>query len=153
MAAFQGIKAYLSSPPYLSIPSPGEPLFLYLTVSKHAVSAVLVRETHEGQKPVFFVSKTMNETKSRYLPLEKAALVLIQAAKKLPHYFQASTMTVLTDLPLKVLMSNSNFSGRITRWGVHLRSLGVEYKPQTSVKGQILADFVAEFQGKGGNSK
>jgi hypothetical protein len=76
-AAFQGIKAYLSSLPCLSIPYPGEPLFLYLAVSKHAVSAILVRETHEGQKPVFFVSKTMNETESRYLPLEKAALALI----------------------------------------------------------------------------
>uniref|UniRef100_A0A2N9J5A6 RNA-directed DNA polymerase n=1 Tax=Fagus sylvatica TaxID=28930 RepID=A0A2N9J5A6_FAGSY len=100
------------------------------------------------QRPVFFVSKTMDETESRYLPLEKAALALIQAAKKLPHYFQASTVTVLTDLPLKMLMHSSDFSGRITRWGVHLGSLGVEYKPRTSIKGQVLADFVAEFQGK-----
>ena len=84
---------------------------------------------------MFFVSKTMDETESRYLPLEKAALALIQAAKKLPHYFQASTVTVLTDLPLKMLMHSSDFSGRITRWGVHLGSLGVEYKPQTSIKG------------------
>jgi hypothetical protein len=30
----------------------------------------------------------MNETESRYFPLEKAALALIQAAKMLPHYFQ-----------------------------------------------------------------
>uniref|UniRef100_A0A2N9FB64 RNase H type-1 domain-containing protein n=1 Tax=Fagus sylvatica TaxID=28930 RepID=A0A2N9FB64_FAGSY len=147
-AAFEGIKAYLSSPPCLSIPYSGEPLFLYLAVSEHAVSAVLIRETNEGQRPVFFVSKTMDETESRYLPLEKAALALIQAAKKLPHYFQASTVTVLTDLPLKMLMHSSDFSGRITRWGVHLGSLGVEYKPRTSIKGQVLADFVAEFQGK-----
>uniref|UniRef100_A0A2N9G7V6 Uncharacterized protein n=1 Tax=Fagus sylvatica TaxID=28930 RepID=A0A2N9G7V6_FAGSY len=89
-AAFEGIKAYLSSPPCLSIPCSGEPLFLYLAVSEHAVSAVLVWETNEGQRPVFFVSKTMDETESRYLPLEKAALALIQAAKKLPHYFQAN---------------------------------------------------------------
>uniref|UniRef100_A0A2N9F7U3 RNase H type-1 domain-containing protein n=1 Tax=Fagus sylvatica TaxID=28930 RepID=A0A2N9F7U3_FAGSY len=95
----------------------------------------------------------MDETESRYLPLEKAALALIQAAKKLPHYFQASTVTVLTDLPLKMLMHSSDFSGRVTRWGVHLGSLGVEYKPRTSIKGQVLADFVAEFQGKGGNSE
>uniref|UniRef100_A0A2N9FSF3 Uncharacterized protein n=1 Tax=Fagus sylvatica TaxID=28930 RepID=A0A2N9FSF3_FAGSY len=147
-AAFEGIKAYLSSPPCLSIPYSGEPLFLYLAVSEHAVSAVLIRETNEGQRPVFFVSKTMDETESRYLPLEKAALALIQAAKKLPHYFQASPVTVLTDLPLKMLMHSSDFSGRITRWGVHLGSLGVEYKPRTSIKGQVLADFVAEFQGK-----
>uniref|UniRef100_A0A2N9FCE9 Uncharacterized protein n=1 Tax=Fagus sylvatica TaxID=28930 RepID=A0A2N9FCE9_FAGSY len=150
--AFEGIKAYLSSPPCLSIPCSGEPLFLYLAVSEHAVSAVLVRETHEGQKPVFFVSKTMDETESRYLPLEKAALALIQATKRLPHYFQASTVTVLTDLPLKTLMHSSNFSGQVTRWGVHLGSLGVEYKPRTSIKGQVLADFVAEFQGKRGSS-
>ena len=147
-AAFEGIKAYLSSPPCLSIPCSGEPLFLYLAVSEHAVSAVLIWETNEAQRPVFFVSKTMDETESRYLPLEKAALALIQAAKKLPHYFQASTVTVLTDLPLKMLMHSSDFSGRITRWGVHLGSLGVEYKPQTSIKGQVLADFVAKFQGK-----
>uniref|UniRef100_A0A2N9GNU9 Uncharacterized protein n=1 Tax=Fagus sylvatica TaxID=28930 RepID=A0A2N9GNU9_FAGSY len=126
-ATFEGIKTYLSSPPCLSIPCSREPLFLYLAVSEHAVSAVLVRETHEGQKPVFFVSKTMDETESRYLPLEKTALALIQAAKKLPHYFQASTVTVLTDLPLKMLMHSLDFSG------------------------QVLADFVAEFQGKGEN--
>ena len=87
----------------------------------------------------------MTEAESRYLPLEKAALALIRAAKKLPQYFQATTVTVLTDLPLKALLQCSDFSGRITRWGVQLGSLGVEYKPRTSIKGQVLADFVAEF--------
>ena len=51
--AFQGIKAYLLTPLCLSIPNPGEPLFLYLAVSDHAVSAVLVRELGQEQKPVF----------------------------------------------------------------------------------------------------
>ena len=148
-AAFQGIKAYLSSPPCISIPCPGEPLFLYLAVSEHAVCAVLVQETTEDQKSVFFVSKIMNETESRYFPLEKAALALIQAAKKLPHYFQANIVTVLMDLPFKALLQSFDFSRRITKWGVQLGSLGVEYKPRTSIKGQILADFVAEFQGNG----
>jgi ribonuclease HI len=147
-AAFQGIKAYLSSPPCLSIPSPGEPLYLYLAVSEHAVSAVLVRETPEYQRPIFFISKTMTEAESRYLPLEKVALALVRAAKKLPQYFQATTVTVLMDLPLKALLQCSDFSRQIIRWGVQLGSLGVEYKPRTSIKGQVLADFVAEFQGK-----
>uniref|UniRef100_A0A2N9H7K0 Reverse transcriptase domain-containing protein n=1 Tax=Fagus sylvatica TaxID=28930 RepID=A0A2N9H7K0_FAGSY len=40
----------------------------------------------------------------------------------------------------------SNFSRRITKWGVHLGSLDVEYKPRTAIKGQILTDFLAEFQ-------
>uniref|UniRef100_A0A2N9HGA7 Uncharacterized protein n=1 Tax=Fagus sylvatica TaxID=28930 RepID=A0A2N9HGA7_FAGSY len=111
-----------------------------LAVSEHAVSAVLVRETHEGQKPVFFVSKTMDETKSRYLPLEKAALALIQATKKLPHYFQASTVTILTDLPLKTLMHSSDFSGRVTRWGVHLGSLGKRESSESTCTSSPHAD-------------
>jgi ribonuclease HI len=144
--AFQGIKAYLSTPPCLSIPNPGEQLFLYLAVSDHAVSAVLVREFGQEQKPVFFVSKAMDETELRYLPLEKAALAVLQAAKKLPHYFQSNKVTVLSDLPLKMLLQRSDFLGRITKWGVYLGSLGVEYKPWAAIKGQVLAEFLAEFQ-------
>ncbi len=93
------------------------------------MSAVLVRELGQEQKPVFFVSKVMDETELRYLPLKKATLALLQVAKKLSHYFQSSTVTVLSDLPLKMLLQQLDFSGRITKWGVHLGSLGVEYKP------------------------
>ena len=88
----------------------------------------------------------MDETKLRYLPLEKATLALLQVAKKLPHYFQSSTVIVLSDLPLKMLLQRSDFLGRITRWEVYLGSLCVEYKPQTAIKGQVLAEFLAEFQ-------
>jgi hypothetical protein len=151
-AAFQEIKTYLSTPPCLSIPIPGEPLFLYLAVSNHAVSAVLVRELCKEQRPVFFVSKAMDETELRYLSLEKAALAVLQAAKKLPHYFQSNIVRVLTDHPLKMLLQRSDFSGRITKWGVYLGSLGVEYKPRTAIKGQVLAEFLAEFQHDPGNS-
>jgi hypothetical protein len=105
------------------------------------MSAVLVRELGQEQKSVFFVSKVMNETELRYLPLEKAALALLLTTKKLPHYFQASMVTVLTNFHLKMLLQRSDFSGRITKWGVHLGSLGIEYKSRTAIKGQILAEF------------
>uniref|UniRef100_A0A2N9EP38 RNA-directed DNA polymerase n=1 Tax=Fagus sylvatica TaxID=28930 RepID=A0A2N9EP38_FAGSY len=124
------------------------------SVSEHAVSAVLVRETNEGQRPVFFVSKTMDETESRYLPLEKAALALIQAAKKLPHYFQANTVTVLTDLPLKMLMHSSDFSGRITRWGGKEASTESNYTPSPCVIGdssewKLFVDGASNMKGAG----
>ena len=34
-------------------------------------------EMLQEQKPIFFVSKVMDETELRYLPLEKAALALL----------------------------------------------------------------------------
>uniref|UniRef100_A0A2N9FJ95 Integrase catalytic domain-containing protein n=1 Tax=Fagus sylvatica TaxID=28930 RepID=A0A2N9FJ95_FAGSY len=43
------------------------------------------------------------------------------------------------------LFRSSDFSGRISKWGAHLGAYDVHYKPRTSIKGQVLADFVAEF--------
>jgi hypothetical protein len=134
---FKVLRSYLSSAPCLSIPTPGEPLFLYLAVSDHAVSAVLVREDRQEQKPIFFVSKVMDETELRYLPLEKAALALLQATKKLPHYFQASTVTVLTDLPLKMLLQRSDFSGRITKWGYNWAHSALSINLELQLRGRF----------------
>ena len=80
------------------------------------------------------------------MPLEKAALALLQETKKLPHYFQESTVTALTDLPLRMLLQRSDFSRRITKWGVQLGSFDIEYKPRTTIKRQVLADFIAKFR-------
>uniref|UniRef100_A0A2N9EQY4 RNA-directed DNA polymerase n=1 Tax=Fagus sylvatica TaxID=28930 RepID=A0A2N9EQY4_FAGSY len=131
--------------PLLSSPKEGEPLYIYLAASDKAVSAAIVRNGPGEQRPVYYTSKTMNGAETRYLPLEKSALALFITAKKLPHYFQAHTMIVLTSLPLKALFRSSNFSGHISKWGAHLGAYDVRYRPRTSIKGQVLADFVAEF--------
>ena len=54
--AFENLKVYLSSLPLLSPSRLGEELYLYLTVSQAAVSAVLVREEDRSQRPVYFTS-------------------------------------------------------------------------------------------------
>ena len=48
---------------------PGKDLFMYLSVSEHAVSAILLRD--QGvQQPIYYASKTLVEAETRYLPLE-----------------------------------------------------------------------------------
>jgi ribonuclease HI len=143
--AFEQLKKYLSAPPLLSSPKEGEPLYIYLAVSDKAVSAAIIRDESGEQRPVYYTSKTMNGAETRYLPLEKSALALFVTAKKLPHYFQAHTMIVLTSLPLKALFRSSDFSGRISKWGAQLGAYDVRYKPRMAIKGQVLADFIAEF--------
>ena len=57
---------------------PGEDLFMYLSISEHAVSAVLLRD--QGvQQSVYYVNKTFIDAKMRYLPLEKMVLALVHA--------------------------------------------------------------------------
>ena len=42
--AFQDLKAYLMQALMLTAPEPGEDLFMYLSMSNHAVSAVLFKD-------------------------------------------------------------------------------------------------------------
>ena len=98
----------------LSAPEPGEELFMYLSVSEHAVSAVLLRD--QGvQQPVYYVSKTLVDAETRYLPLEKLVLALVHATRKLPQYFQAHTVYVLTEHPLQSLLKRSDLTGQIAK--------------------------------------
>jgi hypothetical protein len=150
--AFEQLKKYLSAPSLLSMPREGEPFYIYLEATDKAVSTAIIRNDARVQRPIYYTSKTMNEPETRYLPLEKTAIALFIMAKKLPHYFQAHTMIVLTSLPLKALFRNSDFSGQISRWGAQLGAYDVRYKPRTDIKGQVLADFVAEFAPENSNT-
>ena len=91
------------------------------------------------------MSKSFNEAKVRYLLLEKAILAVVHATRKLPHYFQAHIVVVLTQLPLKSVLRSANYTGRIAKWGMILGAFDIKYMPRTSIKGQVLADLVAEF--------
>ena len=97
------------------------------------------------QRSVYYVSKSLHETEIHYLPLEKAILAVVQATRKFPHYFQAHTVIVLTQLLLRSILRSANYTGRITKWGTILGTFDIKYMPCTSVKGQVLADLVAEF--------
>ncbi|XP_030923081.1 uncharacterized protein LOC115949959 [Quercus lobata] len=143
--AFQQLKEYLAQPPIMSSPEVDEVLFAYIAVAPHAVSLVLIQEDNGTQRPVYYVSKSLQEAKTRYLPLEKAILAIVQATRKLPRYFQAHTVVVLTQLPLKSILRSADYTSRIAKWGTILGAFDIRYMPRTAVKGQVLADLVAEF--------
>ena len=129
----------------MSSPVVDEILFAYISVAFYAISFVLIRVDSGLQRPVYYVSKSLNEAEVRYLPLEKAILAMVQATRKLPHYFQAQTVVVLTQFPLKSILRNADYTGRIAKWGTILGAFDIKYMPRTSIKGQVLADLVAEF--------
>ncbi|XXG46965.1 hypothetical protein AAC387_Pa02g1687 [Persea americana] len=143
--ALQQLKQYLSSPPLLSTLTFGEALFLYLSVSDHAVSSVHIREDNGQQRPIYYTSKTLLDAETRYLQLEKLALALVSAPRKLSHYFQTFTIVVVTEYPLKALFRKADFSGRISKWAVELGQYDIRYQPRTAIKAQVLADFIVEF--------
>ena len=74
---FQELKRYLSHPPIMSSPLVDEVLFSYIAVASHAISLVLIRVDDGIQRPVYYVSKSLNEAEVRYLPLEKTILAVV----------------------------------------------------------------------------
>ena len=72
-------------------------------------------------------------------------LALIHATRRLPHYFQAYTVYVLTEYPLQSLLKRFDFTGWIAKWGTRFRAFDIRYRPRSLVKGKVLADFVAKF--------
>ena len=129
----------------MSKPKVDQVLFAYIAMASHAVSLVLIWVDSGVQRPVYYVSKSLHEAKVRYLPLEKAILVIVHAMRKIPHYFKAYTIVVLTQLPLQLILQQADYTGRIAKWSTILGAFDIKYLPRTSVKGQVLADLVAEF--------
>ena len=109
----------------MSSPVVDEILFAYIAVALHAISLVLIRVDSGIQQPVYYVSKSLNEAKVRYLPLEKEILVVVHATRKLPHYFQAHTVVVLTQLPLKSVLRSADYTGRVAKWGTILGAFDI----------------------------
>ena len=88
--------------------------------------------------------------------MEKLAFAVIIAARRLKPYFQAHTIIVLTDKPLRKAMSSPEAVGRMALWAVELSEFDIQYRPRTVVKGQVVADFIAEFtlgDGQGAKEK
>ncbi|KAL2250206.1 UNVERIFIED_CONTAM: Retrovirus-related Pol polyprotein from transposon [Sesamum indicum] len=145
--ALQELKNYLTTPPLLGNPKDGEVLFLYLSVSGNAVSSILVREDGGQQNLIYYVSKMLQGAELRYTEMEKLALALVVTARKLRPYFQSHKVIVLTNHPLKHIMSRPEASGILIKWAVELGQYDVEYQPRTTQKAQVLADFVMELLG------
>ena len=81
----------------VSKPNIDEQLYLYLAVSPVAISAMLVYEQDNFQKPVYYTSRVLHDMEIRYIKLEKLIFALIVTARRLRSYFLTHLIVVLMD--------------------------------------------------------
>ncbi|XP_022853744.1 uncharacterized protein LOC111375176 [Olea europaea var. sylvestris] len=143
--AFNELKRQLAQPPLLSKPKADEVLKLYLSVSEHAISAILTREENGVQHTVYYVSKALHEAELRYSSVEKLAFTLLITMRKLRPYFLELPIEVLTNSSLRQTLQRPDTSGWMVKWAVELGQFDIKYTPRSSIKGQALTDFVSEF--------
>ncbi|GJS52426.1 reverse transcriptase domain-containing protein [Tanacetum coccineum] len=142
--AFQQMKRLIISLPSLTPPLPKETLYAYLAVAKEAVSAVLMTDRNGRQCPVQYVSRTLNEAEKNYSPLEKLALSLVNMTRRLRRYFEAHPVKVITDQPIKNILSRAETSGKLAKYAVEIGTYKISFIPRNAIKGQIMADFLSD---------
>ena len=76
-SSFRQLKKYIGKAPLLSKMVQGKKLYLYLAISEHAITVALIREEGNIQWLVYYISKRLLDTKTRYLEMEKLALALV----------------------------------------------------------------------------
>jgi ribonuclease HI len=110
----------------------------------------MVERTEEGhalpvQRPVYYISEVLSDTKARYTQVQKLLYAVVLARRKLRHYFEAHPFTVVSSFPLGEIIRNPDAASRIAKWSVELMGETLAYAPRKAIKSQILADFVAEW--------
>jgi hypothetical protein len=76
--------------------------------------------------------------------VQKLLYAVLITSRKLQHYFQQYSISVVTDYPLGDILQNQDTTGRISKWAVKLGTLTIDFKPRTAIKSQALVDFMAE---------
>ncbi|XP_070032121.1 uncharacterized protein [Nicotiana tomentosiformis] len=145
--SFDKIKKYLSKPPVLVPPEPRRPMLLYLSVLDGAFGCVLGQhdETRRKEKAIYYLSKKFTPYEARYSLLEHTCCALTWITQKLRHYFCAYTIYLISRMdPLKYIFQKPMPMGKLAKWEILLSEFDIIYVIQKMVKGQVLADHLAE---------
>jgi ribonuclease HI len=149
--ALGNLKALLTNAPILVPPAAEEALLIYVAAPTQVVSAVVVVERQEEghallvQRPVYFISEVLSETKVRYPQIQKLLYAVILTRRKLRHYFESHPVTVVSSFPLGEIIQSREASGRIAKWAMKLMGETLSFAPRKAIKSKILVDFLAEW--------
>ena len=142
---------YLTKPPIMTAPRPDKTLLIYIIATSHVVSTTIVVEHEEAghaykvQRLVYFISKVLNEPKTRYPQVQKLVYAILITSCRLCHYFEYYKISMVTEFPLGDILRNKEANGRIIKWAVELGTYSIEFKSRPTIKSQAPTAFVAEW--------
>lgn len=141
--AFQMLKnSLISTDVVLTYPDFKKPFQLTTDASQFAIGAVLSQD----DRPITFISRTLNKGEEKYATNEKEMLAIFWALSALRSYLYGSAkVKIITDhQPLTFALSNKNQNNKLKRWKAFLEEFDYELQYQPG-KTNVVADALSRI--------
>ena len=114
--------------------------YIYISATTQVVSSALIVEREEEghafkvQRPVYFISEVLSNSKTRYSQIQKLLYTVLITKRKLRHYFESHPMMVVTSFPRGNVIQSQDTMERTTKWALKLMDQGIMYASRTVIK-------------------
>ncbi|XP_050896855.1 uncharacterized protein LOC127103652 [Lathyrus oleraceus] len=144
--AFDKIKAYLSHLPILTPPCRNKSMRSYIAAPDKTLGSMLAQEDDNGvERAIYYLSRVLNDVKTRYNIVEKLCLCLYLSCTKLKHYIKLVDVYVSSHFDvIKHMLSKPILYSRIGKWALALTEFSLTYMPLRDVKGQVVTNFIVD---------
>ena len=96
------------------------------------------------EQAIYYLSKKLSPCEHNYSPLERSRAVLIWTTQKLRHYMLVYSIILIARMdPLKYLFEKLVLNNHMAKWVFLLSEFDISYITQKAIKGQAVADFLA----------
>jgi hypothetical protein len=121
------------------------PFYIYLSVGDTSIASVVVQVYDSKEKVVFYLSRRILDTKTRYHEMEKLCLYLFFTCTKLRHILLFAEIIVIykSDI-IKHMLPAPVLKGWLGKWMFALSEFDIRYQPAKAVNGQALAYLITE---------
>ena len=138
--AYITLKEALVTAPVLRLPDFKLPFIVVTDASMSAVGDVLMQDDGDGERPIAYKSRKLNDAESRYTVHEQELLAIIVCLRTWRCYLEGMNFIIRTDhKSLEHVQTRKYLSRRMTRWVEYLQQFNftIEYKPG---KDNVVAD-------------
>jgi hypothetical protein len=126
-------------------PQQNRPFYVYLLVGDTSIASIVIQVHDSKERVVFYLSRRMLDAETRYPDIEKLCLCLFFTCTKLRHILlSAETIVICKSDVIKHMLSAPVLKDRLGKWMFALLEFDIRYQPMKVVKGQELADLIAE---------
>jgi hypothetical protein len=145
--AFDTLKLALNHTPLLFPLDYSRDYFLYLVASDSTIVMLLFQEddSHDSHV-IYYLSRSLTTTETKYLHVENLALVAIQVVQHFRHYILLHITTVIFYCnPMKHILTWQLLGGKYSKWIVILQDFDLEFECSKSKKSLFLVEFICDL--------